>query len=81
MTIRDLRQHWPEAEAALKLENEILITRGSNPVARLVRVAGPAAQRRRWNPKAHLKWLGKVWGSKQVCLVDKYLQADRDERN
>ena len=33
ITIRDLRQRWPEAEAALEVENEILITRDSKPAA------------------------------------------------
>jgi hypothetical protein len=28
-TIRDLRQRWPEAEAALQVEDDILITRDS----------------------------------------------------
>ena len=42
ITIRDLRQRWPEAEAALQLENEILITRDSKPVAKLVCLS-PAA--------------------------------------
>ena len=34
ITIRDLRQRWPEAEAALKVEDEIIITRDSKPVAK-----------------------------------------------
>ena len=33
ITIRDLRQRWPDAEAALKVEDEILITRDAKPVA------------------------------------------------
>ena len=37
ITIRDLRQRWPETEAALQVEDEILITRDSKPVAKLVR--------------------------------------------
>ena len=37
ITIRDLRQRWPEAESLLKTEKEILVTRDSKPVARLVR--------------------------------------------
>src|SRR6267378_3843738 len=32
ITIRDLRQRWPEAEAALQIEEEIIITRDSKPV-------------------------------------------------
>ena len=80
ITIRDLRQRWPEAEAALQVEDEILITRDSKPVAKLVRVQEKKSTRRRWNPKKHAQWLKKVWGDKQVSLVEKYLQADRDGR-
>jgi antitoxin (DNA-binding transcriptional repressor) of toxin-antitoxin stability system len=29
ITIRDLRQRWPEAEAALQAEEEIIVTRDS----------------------------------------------------
>jgi antitoxin (DNA-binding transcriptional repressor) of toxin-antitoxin stability system len=64
----------------LKLEKEILITRDSKPVARLVRVPEAVTKRRRWNPEAHKKWLRKVWGARQVSLVDKYLQGDRENR-
>lgn len=81
ITIRDLRQRWPEAEAALQVEEEILITRDSKPVAKLVRVAEKISKRKRWNPEEHKKWIKKVWGNKQVRLVDKYLQADRKDRN
>ncbi len=80
ITIRDLRQRWPEAEAALQVENEIIITRDSRPVAKLVRVAPQKKQRKRWDPKEHMRWLKKIWGGKQVRLVDKYLSADRQER-
>lgn len=80
ITIRDLRQRWPEAEAALKVEDEILITRDSKPVAKLVRLVQPETKRKRWNPEDHKKWIKKVWGNKQVRLVDKYLQADREDR-
>ncbi len=41
ITIRDLRQRWPEAEALLETENEIHVTRDSKPVARLVRYMEP----------------------------------------
>ena len=81
ITIRDLHQRWPEAEAALQVEEEILITRDSKPVAKLVRVLENVPKRKRWNPEEHKKWIKKVWGNKQVRLVDKYLKADRKERN
>lgn len=80
ITIRDLRQRWPEAEAALQVEEEILITRDSKPVAKLVRIRQEKPKRKRWDPDEHMRWLRKVWGNKQVSLVDKYLQRDREDR-
>ena len=80
ISIRDLRQRWPEAEAALQVEDEIIITRDSKPVARLMRVVREKPKRKRWDPEEHKKWLKKVWGNKQVPLVDKYLQRDREDR-
>jgi len=79
ITIRDLRQRWPEAEAALQIEDEILITRDSKPVAKLVRIAPEAAQRSRWNPEEHARWQRKVSGGK-LSHRDAPLQADRAER-
>ena len=36
VTVRDLRQRWPETERALQTEAEIVVTRDSKPVAKLV---------------------------------------------
>ena len=36
ISIRDLRQKWPEAESRLQVEKEIIITRDAKPVAKLV---------------------------------------------
>jgi antitoxin (DNA-binding transcriptional repressor) of toxin-antitoxin stability system len=80
ITIRDLRQRWPAAEAALQVENEILITRDSQPVARLVRVSPPAARRTRWNPAAHSARIKKILGNKVFPSVEAQLAADRDDR-
>src|SRR5438132_13983970 len=63
ITIRDLRQRWPEAEAALKEEEEILSTRDSRPVAKLVRVSTARVSRRRW--KEHARWQKKISGGKE----------------
>ena len=79
ITIRDLRQRWPEAEAALQVENEILITRDSRPVAKLVRVVVESARRPRWDPKAHARWQRKVSGGK-ISRSDAGLEAARAER-
>lgn len=64
ITIRDLRQRWPEAEAALQIEEEILITRDSKPVAKLVRVTAQGPRRSRWNPEEHARWQRKISGGR-----------------
>ena len=79
ITIRDLRQRWPAAEAALKVEEEILITRDSKPVAKLVRISPAASKRRRWDPEAHARWQRKVSGGK-LSRSDLALAAARAER-
>jgi prevent-host-death family protein len=47
ITVRDLRQRWPSAEAMLEREKEIIVTRDGKPVARLVRVREVEAARKR----------------------------------
>ena len=79
ITICDLRQRWPEAEAALKEEDEIIITRDSKPVAKLVRVSTAAESRRRWNVEEHARWQRKVSGGK-VSRSDAALAAERADR-
>ena len=80
ITIRDLRQRWPEAEAALQVEHEILITRDSKPVAKLVRVVPPETKRKRWNPEEHKKWIKKVYGKTVFPSIDEQLAAARADR-
>ena len=80
ITIRDLRQRWPDAEAALKVEDEILITRDSKPVAKLVRFVPPKTKRPRWNPEEHRKWIKKVYGNKVFPSIDGELAAARADR-
>ena len=80
ITIRDLRQRWPEAEAALKVENEILITRDSKPVAKLVRVVREKPKRKRWNPEAHAARIKKILGNKVFPSIDQQLAEDRADR-
>ena len=80
ITIRDLRQRWPEAEAALQIEDEIIITRDSKPVAKLVRVAEPQTKRKRWNPQEHQRWVKKVFGNKMFPSSDEQLAAARADR-
>lgn len=80
VTVRDLRQRWPETEKALQVENEILITRDSKPVARLVRYVEPEKPRKRFDPKRHKAWMESMSGGKTVNWVEKYLLKERDEK-
>src|SRR3972149_6286731 len=63
-SVRDLRQRWPEAEALLRSEREIIITRDSKPVAKLVRFTAPRKPRKRFDPVAHAKWQHRVSGGR-----------------
>ena len=80
ITIRDLRQRWPQAEAALQVEDEIIITRDSKPVAKLVRVRQSETKRPRWNPDEHRRWIKKVFGNKVFPSSDERLTAARTDR-
>ncbi len=79
ITIRDLRQRWPEAEAALAVEDEIVVTRDSKPVAKLVRIPAQAGKRPRWDAKEHGRWQKRISGGK-VSSSDAALAASRAER-
>ena len=80
VTIRDLRQRWPETEKALQKEHEILITRDSKPVAKLVLYVEPKKSSKRFDPKAHGEWQRKMSGGKMTRWVDEGLLMERDER-
>jgi antitoxin (DNA-binding transcriptional repressor) of toxin-antitoxin stability system len=80
ITIRDLRQRWPEAEAALQVEDEILITRDSKPVARLVRFVPPKTKRQRWDPVKHAARIRKIFGNKVFPSIDQELSEARADR-
>jgi antitoxin (DNA-binding transcriptional repressor) of toxin-antitoxin stability system len=80
LTIRDLRQRWPEAEKALETEDEILITRDGKPVAKLMRYVEPTKKRRRFDPEKRLAELKKFWGGKILPNSDEQLSRDRADR-
>jgi antitoxin (DNA-binding transcriptional repressor) of toxin-antitoxin stability system len=80
ITIRDLRQRWPETEAALQVEDEILITRDSKPVAKLVRFVPPKSKRKRWNPEQHAARIRKIFGGKVFPSIDEELAEARADR-
>ncbi len=80
VTVRDLRQRWPETERALQTEAEIVVTRDSKPVAKLVRFTAPAAVRARFDPVAHAAWQRRMSGGTVTRWVEQGLLAERDER-
>jgi antitoxin (DNA-binding transcriptional repressor) of toxin-antitoxin stability system len=80
ITIPDLRQRWPEAEAALQVENEILIARDAQPVARLVRVSASPARCLPWNPAVHTARIRKILGAKIFPGVAALLAETRADR-
>ena len=80
LSIRDLRQRWPAAEALLRTEREIVITRDSKPVARLVRIEPDVGRRRRFDPVAHAKWQRRMSGGKVTRWVDRALAEARQDR-
>ena len=80
VTVRDLRQRWPETEKALQSEDEILVTRDSKPVARLVRYTEPREARARFDPVAHARWQRLMSRGNITRWVDDGLLRERDER-
>jgi antitoxin (DNA-binding transcriptional repressor) of toxin-antitoxin stability system len=80
ITVRDLRQRWPRAEAMLEREKEIVVTRDGKPVAKLVRVREVAKARKRFDPRTHARWQAKVGGRRTVRWVKEFLFADRQDR-
>ncbi len=63
MTVRDIRQRWPEAERMLAEEGEIIVTRDSKPVAKIVPYVAPVVKRgkvKRFNAEEHMKWLKRI---------------------
>ncbi len=80
ISVRDLRQKWPVVERGLKVSGEMLITRGSKPVARLLPLEDDALEARpRFDPAAHAKWMRQTWGKKGSSpWIDAALADDRD---
>lgn len=76
--MRELRQRWPRAEALLRAEHEIIITRDGKPVAKLVRVREPRRTRKRFDPRRHAAWQHAASRGRIVRWVDEFLVQDRD---
>ena len=80
ISVRDLRQRWPEAEARLQLEKEIVITRDAKPVAKLVRIDERPKRRKRFDPAAHARWQRTMAGGKVSRWVDRAVREAREDR-
>ena len=80
ISVRDLRQRWPEAEARLQIEKEIVITRDAKPVAKLVRIDERPKPRKRFDPAAHARWQRTMAGGKGSRWVDRALREAREDR-
>ena len=62
----------------LETEGEIVITRDSKPVARLVRFVEPRKPRKRFDPGKHAAWQARIGGRRVVRWVDEFLTRDRN---
>ncbi len=80
ITIRDLRRRWPHAEALLQVENELLVTRGGAPVAKLVRVVPDTRRRKRFDPAEHRAWQIRLFGKQTAAWVDRALAESRADQ-
>lgn len=80
ITVRDVRQRWPEAERSLALEGEIVITRDGKPVARLLPVEPVEDNRPRFDPVENRKRREKLWGKGTVIDSLTGLLEDREDR-
>jgi antitoxin (DNA-binding transcriptional repressor) of toxin-antitoxin stability system len=81
MSVRDIRLKWPEAEKKLATAGEIIVTRDSVPVARIVPFKPAARSKRaRFDPAAHQRWLRAFWKGQRVAVgSDQLLERDRSE--
>jgi antitoxin (DNA-binding transcriptional repressor) of toxin-antitoxin stability system len=78
ISIRELRQAWPRAEALLRTTGEVIITRDGRPVARLVQVREPRRPRKRFDARRHRAWQSRVGRGRTVRWVDEFLFKERD---
>jgi Phd_YefM. len=78
ISIRDLRQKWPEAEAALATERVLIVTRDGKPVAKLIRFEESAPKRKRFKPDEHKLRMKKIWGQTRVSLVHDLVINERE---
>ncbi len=82
VTIRNIRQHWPEVEKLLLVEGELLVTRDAVPVATLSALSAPKrATRERFSVEMHARWIKEIWGSNPPRTGSgKWLEEQRRDR-
>jgi antitoxin (DNA-binding transcriptional repressor) of toxin-antitoxin stability system len=78
ISVRDLRQRWPRAEAMLRSAGQIIVTRDGKPVAKLIRIREPRRARKRFDATRHAAWQAKMNRGRTVRWVKEFLVRDRD---
>jgi len=81
MTVRDIRQRWPEAERALREAKEIIVTRDGQPVARLLPIASrPLRSRRQFDAEELGRWRERFWRTQpEQPSTGEWLDRDRGD--
>jgi antitoxin (DNA-binding transcriptional repressor) of toxin-antitoxin stability system len=83
VTIRELRQNWPEVEKRLATEGELTVTRDGKAVALLTppRPAKVKKHSKRFDPALHAALVQKIWTDKKPSFTtDQKLRDERAER-
>ena len=78
--VREIRLHWPEAERMLAWFGEIVVTRDSKPVARILPYETKARRSTgRFDPAEHERWLKRFWRNRNSGpSTDELLRRDRE---
>jgi len=81
MSVRDIRLKWPEAERKLATVGEIVVTRDSKPVARILPYEPRQRRsRKRFDPVEHARWLRNFWKRQpRQASTDELLKRERAE--
>ena len=79
VTVRDLRQRWPEVERMLEREGEIEITRDGELVARLLPCKPKTKKRKRFDPVKQAAEIRKIWGNRVMNIVAATLAEERED--
>jgi antitoxin (DNA-binding transcriptional repressor) of toxin-antitoxin stability system len=77
ISVRDLRQRWPAAEAMLATERILIVTRDGKPVAKLLPFEETPTKRKRFKPAEHKSRMRKIWGKTRVSLVQDLVIDER----